>query len=211
MASEREAKWRGAIFMSVCVGVSVYLMTGEGDKAFFLALLLSVLVTLIVAFSPGGGKSSGKEFYWFGVAMLVGPFVLMRVGYYGRRGTPPAWEDLQTAYAAKGPEPSGLESGREIVVKRMSGPIMVQPYTHNRVFTHFGDRGAYFALAFPMSWVYDPVFVPLTSIRECRRDPFNSGYTTLARLGVGVEIDVADDEGRVRAWCEHHEIPDGRE
>jgi hypothetical protein len=209
--SERESKCLAGVTLSVCTGASVYLMTGKGDVGFFLAVLLSVIVTPIIAFSPRGGKAAAKELYWCGLAVLVGPFLLMKVGYHGRSGRPHAWEDLQARYAAKGPEPSGLETGREVVVNRKVGQFMVQPYAHKRVYTHFGEAGAYFALSFPMSWVYDPVFVPIKHIRECRMDSMKSGYATLAPIGVALEIDVADDEGHVRAWCEHHEIPDGSE
>jgi hypothetical protein len=212
LAGDRFSKWIGGMVLSVSCGISAGLLSGSGATGFFMAAFLGVLLTLMIAFSPPAGRGRApKELYFASVFVLVGPWVLLKLGYEGRRSSgPPVWDLLQERYAAKGPAPGGSVSVGEVVVNRKTGFLLYQPYNLGRASTTLADAGAHLALSFPRSWIWDPVLLPLKSIRECRKNR-SSDTTTLALREVALDVELGDQEGHVFKWCQYHELPDGSE
>lgn len=193
--------------VAACLGVSIYLITGEKNTGAGMAVVLAGILTLIVVLSPAPHTRSTREMYVFALFALFGPLLFIMMGYRGRRGPVP-WDDLQARYAASARRSDGIRIVGKVVVNRSVGQFMVQPQELRGAETTLAEDGVRLAPRFPLSMTFDPVFVPLRSIRLCTRDSPNA---TLALREMALEIAVADPDAQVRAWCRRHEIPDGSE
>lgn len=207
MAESKESRWIAAMTVAACMGVSIYLITGERSKGAAVAVLLAVVLTLVVVLSPANRVKSTTQMYLFALVALFGPLLFVMMGYRGRGGPVP-WDDLLGQYAARGRGAEGHKVVGTVVVKRSVGQFMVQPQQLRGIETTLAEDGVRLAPRFPLSMTFDPVFVPLGSIRRCRRESLDAA---LSLREMAVEIAVADADGQVRAWCRRHEIPDGSE
>jgi hypothetical protein len=137
---------------------------------------------------------------------LVVPYAQYRLGF---EWSP--WSDLEQQYRPRGNvAPDGFAGGSEIVIVVPTGQFMVKPYRFKRASSSFGSEGALLKTAWPMSLVYDPLWIPLRSISACATSDLDRLRTALRLVESPLSIEVSDPEGRVIEWCRLHDIGDGQ-
>jgi hypothetical protein len=210
MRTGNDDRWRGAVALGVCGGLSYYLTTGEGANGLGLGLFMTALLLLLVLFFPPSRRwRRASDFYVMASIVLVLPWVLLKVGYTGRsgRGDRPAWHDLQARYPATGPAPADLDGGRDVSVRRVRS-YTYRNYSFKGIRASFSDAGVYLAHSFPLSLAYSPVQVPVNGIWRCQKDASALSNTTLSVRDLDIEVHMADVDGHILEWCGRHEIPE---
>lgn len=196
------------LFLAVCLGLSIFLLTGRRDTAAAVGLMVAGILGLPVWLSPArlAQRRPPGFFYVAGVVALVVPFAQLGLGL---EWTP--WSDLEGPYRPRGSvAPDGFAGGSEVVIVVPTGQFMVKPYSFRRATTSFGSEGVLLKAGWPMSLVYDPLYLPLASISACRTSEVSSMRSALSLVGSAYTVEVSDPEGRVVEWCRLHEIGDGR-
>lgn len=210
MRTGNDDRWRGALALGICGGLSYYLTTGEGAKGLGLGLFITGVVSLLVLFFPPSRRfRRARDLYVMAVIFLVLPWVELKIGYPGRgsgRDRPP-WHDLQARYPANGPAPADLDGGHNVSVRRVRF-YTYRNYSFKGIRASFNDAGAYLVHSFPLSLAYSPVQVPVNGIWRCQKDASALSNTTLSVRDLDIEIHLADVDGQILEWCGRHEIPE---
>jgi hypothetical protein len=195
-----------ALALAVCYGVSAFFLTGDGGAGILTALVVVALFGAMLLFAPRLVEAGRpvSSYYLLGLSIVVVPLVLLAVG---DRWTP--WYDLQGRYPATGPAPAGLDGGPEVVLVLPVDEVMVRPYRFRRARVAFADDGVHLELAWPMSVVYDPLWIPLGAIRLCGESGLDPMYTSLAVAGTAAKIEVVDAGDPLLGWCRERGIDDG--
>ena len=199
---------RATLFMALCIGLSVFLLTGRRDTAAAVGLITFAIAGLAAWF--GHARLAQRRppgfFYLAGLAVLVVTFVQLGLGF---EWTP--WADLEERYRPREEvAPDGFAGGREVVLVAPTGPFSVKPYSYKRADTSFGSHGVLLRAAWPMSLVYDPLFIPVSDISSCSTSGLDSLRSAMRLRGSPHAVEVLDPEARVIEWCRQHGIGDGR-
>lgn len=199
---------RAVLFMASCAGLSIFLLTGRRDTAAVIGLITSAVAGPAAWFDHArlARRRPPGFFYLAGLAALVVPFVQLALGF---EWTP--WADLEERYRPREEvAPEGFAGGREVVLVVRTGPFSVKPYSFKRADTSFGSHGVLLRAAWPMSLVYDPLFIPVGDIASCSTSGLDSLRSALRLRGSPHSVEVLDPEARVIEWCRQHGIGDGR-
>lgn len=200
---QRRNRWLAALAVAVCYGASGFLITGDSNKAFSVGLLVMAIFAGVLLFLPNR-MTSGKPisaYYVAGLGVLLSPILYLALG---RERTP--WDDLEARYATERRAPPGLDAGSEVVLMQPVDELMVRPRSYKRATTSFSDQGVHLALSWPLSMVYDPVWVPVEAISHCRPSGVDTMYTSLEARGVAARIEVVDAGEDVLRWCRERGI-----
>ncbi len=199
---------RATLFLAACLGLSIFLLTGRRDTAAAAGLIAAGILALPAWFTPERLERRRPPgfFYAVGVLALVLPFAQLALGL---EWTP--WADLERPYRPPGSvAPDGFAGGSEVVIVVPTGQFMVKPYSYRRAASSFGSEGVLLKAGWPMSLVYDPLFIPLAGISACRTSEVSSMRSALSLVGSAFTVEVSDPEGRVIEWCRLHDIGDGQ-
>ena len=199
---------RATLFLAACLGLSIFLLTGRRDTAAAVGLIAGSIFPLAAWFAPERLERRRPPgfFYAVGVVALVLPFAQLALGL---EWTP--WADLEGPYRPRANvAPDGFAGGSEVVIVVPTGQFMAKPYSYRRASSSFGSEGVLLKTAWPMSLVYDPLFIPLAGISACRTSEVSSMRSALSLVGSAFTVEVSDPEGRVIEWCRLHDIGDGR-
>lgn len=199
---------RATLFMAFCWGLSVFLLTGERDKAALVFLIAGGIAVLPVWFSHArlAERRPPGFFYVVGVGVLIVPFAQLGLGL---EWSP--WADLEEQYRPRGRVvPDGFAGGSEVVIVVPTGPFTAQPYRFKRASTAFGSEGVLLKAGWPMSLVYDPLWIPVSGISACTTSGLDRVRTALRLAGSPHSVEVLDPQERVLAWCRLHDIGDGQ-
>jgi hypothetical protein len=199
-------RWRAGLVLALCCGVTAFFVTGDWGKATLLALMVASFVAVLFRFFPHSkqARRAPAAYYLLGLAILVVPYFLVGTGYYW---TP--WYDLQATYGTTRPAAGGVAGGREVVLVQKVDEYMVRRYSYKRAATSFDDAAVHLALSWPMSLVYEPLRLPVEAIAACRESDESFRYTRLEFASPAPDVDILDDEGRVRDWCRRRGIGGG--
>ena len=182
-------RWLACLFLAACFGLSAFFITGDRAKGALFGAVVVMIFTLVFFLAPRLIDASKplRYYYLFGLGMVVAPLLMFRFGYYW---TP--WYKLQDAYGATRPAAGGLDAGHEVVLVHLVDEFLIKLYSFRRACTSFGDDGAYLELAWPMSLVYKPLWVPVLAIAKCRPSDLDSMYTSLTVAKSPSTIEVLD-------------------
>lgn len=195
--------------LSVCYGGLLTLLTGDWKTGAAMAGLLTAGVGLFLLLFPSAieARLPLLRYYLRVVTCLSVPLAVLLLHAH----TKSDWAILRSRYAASGPGPSDvLDESRRVDLVRHTRPFMVRREPFRQIGTRFDESGAYLAPSWPWSLGYKPVRVPVAAVSECREAPVGTTLSaTRLRLGeLGLDLDVGDDDGRVRAWCRGRGISD---
>jgi hypothetical protein len=110
------------------------------------------------------------------------------------------WGLLEDRYAATGPDPSGSEVASRIALRATS--VRGMHRYRGRVVNHFGDHGVYLALGGIVGLTTSPLSIPASAVTACSRTRWQDRTDAMLWIeDVGVEITLADHDGRVIGWC----------
>ena len=201
-------RWLAAFAVALCYGLSAFFVTGDSETGlgFFLlvmgifAALLLILPRRLIVAKPL------SAYFQAGLVVLIGPFLFLVIGL---RRTP--WNDLEEGYRTARPVPAGLDGGNEVVLLQPVDEVMVKPHPMKGATTSFADDGVYLALSWPLSMVYDPLWLPVRAIKTCRTSGIDTMYASLAVQGVAARVEVLDPAEDVLDWCRQRGIGDGVE
>lgn len=202
-------RWLAAFAVSLCYGFSAYFVTGDTGTALSLFLLVMAIFAALLLVVPRRliVEKPLSEYRKAGLAVLIGPFLILALGL---RTTP--WNDLEQGYRTDAPAPvAGVDAGDEVVLLQPVDEFMVRPHSFKRATTSFTDAGVYLAPPWPLSLIYDPVWIPAGAIRTCRQSQQDTMYASLAVRGVAARVEVLDPSEQVLAWCRRRGIDDGLE
>lgn len=198
---------RATLFMAVCWGLGVFFLTGDRGTGALVFLVVAGIAALPVWFSHArlAERRPPAFFYVMGVAAMIVPLAQLRLGL---QWSP--WADLEEQYRPQGTVvPDGFAGGSEVVLVAPSGQFTVRPYRFKRASTSFGSEGVLLRAAWPMSLVYDPLWIPVGSISACAPSGLDRLRTALRLARSPHSVEVVDPEGRVAEWCRQHDIGDG--
>ena len=201
-------RWLAFLFLAACLGLSGFFISGDAAKGSLLSAVVMVLFTLLFFFAPRLVDASRPLYYYYliGVVAVIGPLLGIKYGTYW---TP--WYDLQDVYGATAPAPEGLDAGHVVVLVHPTDEYMVKPYSFRRARTSFGDAGVHLELAWPLSLVYKPLWIPVRAISRCRPSDLDSIYTDLTVARSSSTLEVLDAGEQVLRWCRDKAIDDGKE
>lgn len=197
------------LFFAVCLGLSIFLLTGKRDTAAAVGLMAAGILAFPVWLYPDRLAQSRPPafFYVAGLTALVMPFAQLALGL---EWSP--WADLEGPYRPRGSvAPDGFAGGSEVVIVVPTSQFMAKPYSYKRASSSFGSEGVLLKAGWPMSLVYDPLYIPLTGISACRTSELSSMHSALSLFASAYTVEVSDPEGRVVEWCRLHDIGDGQE
>jgi hypothetical protein len=201
-------RWLAAIGVSLCYGFSAFFVTGDSEfgLGWFLAVMGIFAAVLLLTPRRRIVEKPLSAYIQYGVLVLLVPFLALWIGL---RRTP--WSDLEAGYRTDRPVPAGLDAGEEVVLLQPVNEIQVKPFPLKGATTSFADDGVYLALSWPLSMVYDPLWLPVRALETCRPSGIDTMYTSLGVRGVGARVEVLDPAEDVIDWCRDKGIGDGRE
>ena len=201
--ARRRNRWLAAAAVALCYGLSVFFVTGDAGKGASIALLVMAIFAALLLLLPRRLTSDKplSAYYGAGLAVLIGPFLILGLG---QTRTP--WDDLEERYRATAPAPAGLDAGEEIVLLQPVDEVMVKPFAFKRATTSFDDGGVYLSLSWPLSMIYDPLWLPVDAIATCRTSGLDTMYTNLTLAAVAAQVEVLDAPEAVLEWCRERGI-----
>jgi hypothetical protein len=197
-AGERGLPWLGAALVSLGGGLGGFLASGDLRRSVGLGALIALSATVFLLLFPRHVDRSGS---WRSWALLAACIALGQPGALALGVHPTPWLDLQESFPATSPAPAAARAGYELRLLQETSPLLVQPYEFKRAQAAFETQGVWLALSWPLGWIYDPLWVPLEALGECRPAPEGFGFTALRVRGAGLVIEVSDRDGEIAAWC----------
>lgn len=188
---------RALLFLFVCVGVTRYLVTGDGPRAGLTTMLMIGVLALIALLAPhriGTGRPVWM-LYAIGIAMVLAPFSGLRFGYQN------PWDELADRYPATGALPAQFACADDVALVRPIDAIQVKRYRFRRIQCAVGDDGIRLAHSWPLSLVYEPIGLPRQAVASCFAYAMESGRTALALEGIALVVEVDDLDERLLDWC----------
>lgn len=197
-------RWLAAFAVASCYGLSAFFVTGDSVKGagFFLLVMAIYAALLLLAPRRWVVEKPLRAYLVAGLGVLLGPFLVLAVG---QRRTP--WNDLEARYATVRPAPAGFDSGDRVVLLQPVDEVLVHPYPFRGATTAVADGGVYLALSWPLSMVYDPLWLPVATISHCRPSGIDPMYASLAVDGVAARVELLDPGEDVLRWCRERGIP----
>jgi hypothetical protein len=195
---ERESRWIAGVVMSAGYGLGLGLLTRDWITGAAAAGLLTAAVTLFLWLFPTAIDAGLplRSYYLRAVGVLSVPLLLLWISY-----AQSPWPALRTRYGTSETAPAGVQGRRELSVVRPVRQFTIRRYRLGSSSTALGDFGVYLAPAWPWSLAYRPLLIPASDISACRRAPSTTLWERLVLGELGLEVELADDDGRVLEWC----------
>ena len=211
MTAEARHTWYAGLFLALAAGFAIWLGSGDPRPSIAIAIIGALLATGLYAlgFVNTSQRHPPSAFY-----MIGGIFIVMTVGHLrcgGRRSGPGPWIELEDRFVTSAAAPAGVERRPRLYLIRFgAGGFMYRRFTERRIFTSFDSAGVYLAASWPQSLVYGALRIPLRELASCDPDSgwMAPGHTLVRVRHPPVAIAVPDDDERVLAWCQRHEIPE---